>query len=100
MLSLIRAGHLPILYLIEPTPTVLDTLKLHICFQLETLFEQFFGHQYVLPEGLSIEHIGEQIYGGINNLEALQEIFVDLLSQGVQSPHFATALEVIVNFVT
>lgn len=29
----------------------------------------------------------------------LEDIFVDLLSEGVQSPHFATALDIILNFV-
>jgi len=79
---------------------VLDTLKDHISFRLETLFQQFYGEQYVLPEGLNIEDVGEHIYGEINDLATLQQILVDLLSQGVQSPHFVNALEFVVNFAT
>lgn len=85
-------GRIPQLNL-ETTPTlVLDTLKDHIGFQLETLLQLFYGEEFRLPEELGIETIGEHIYGGINDLTTLQEILLDLLNQGIQSPHFHQAI--------
>lgn len=94
--SLIRAGHIPQLNFLTNPTLVLDTLRDHISFRLETLFLQFYGEEFRLPEGLSIETIGEHIYGGINDLTTLQSIFLDLLNQGVQSPHFQQAVNLVI----
>jgi hypothetical protein len=94
--SLIRVGRIPQLNL-ETTPTlVLDTLRDHISFQLETLLQLFYGEEFRLPEELGIETIGEHIYGGINDLTTLQEILLDLLNQGIQSPHFHQAIHLVI----
>lgn len=96
--SLIRAGHLPALNITNPT-VALDTLRDHISFQLETLFKQLYGEDYVLPDGLSIEAVGERIYSEVTNLAGLQDILVDLLSQGVLSPHFVNAQDFVLNYI-
>lgn len=94
--SLIRVARIPQLNL-ETNPTlVLDTLKDHIGFQLETLFQLFYGEEFRLPEELGIETIGEHIYGGINDLTSLQDILLDLLNQGIQSPHFHEAVNLVI----
>ena len=93
--SLIRVGHIPQLNL-ETNPTlVLETLRDHMGFQLETLFQQFYGEEFRLPEQLDIETICGHIYGG-NDLTTLQEILLDLLNQGIQSPHFHQALHLVI----
>lgn len=76
----------------------MDALQDQICFQLETLFKQFYGEDYRLPYGLSIEDVGEHIYSGVADLAALQQILVDILSQGVQSPHFENAVNFFIHF--
>lgn len=78
----------------------MNTVKDQINVQLITLFRDFYGANYVLPEGLSIENVGEHIYGTLNDLPSLQDIFLNLLNEGVQSPHFLNAIEFVLDFVT
>lgn len=88
--SLIRGGRIHSLNITNPT-VALDTVRDHICDRIATFFSQVYGQDFRLPDGLSIEDVGEHIYSGITDLATLQQIFVDLLSQGVQSPHFINA---------
>lgn len=80
---------------------MLESLRNQIEFRLESLLRQFYETDvYRFPEGLNLQQIVDLLYGEVNEISALQDILVDLLNQGVQSPHFVTALEVIVNYVT
>ena len=96
--SLIRARHLPALNITNPT-VALDTLRDHISFQLESLLKQLYGEDHVLPNGLSIEAVGEHFYSEVTKLAGLQEILVDLLSQGVLRPQFVNAHDFVLHYI-
>ena len=70
-----------------------DTLRDSIDSQLETLFKERFGEYYVLPDGLTFSAVGEHLYSQVETLAGLQDIYVDLLMEGLQSPYFLAALD-------
>lgn len=88
--SIIRGGRAPSHSIALTDPTLaLDAVRDRICDLLETFFAR---ENYVLPVGLRIEAVGEHIYSEITDLPTLQQIYVDLLNQEVQSLYFINAM--------
>jgi hypothetical protein len=78
-----------------------DTVKERICTQLSNLFETDFhnyGQHFHLPHGLTIQQVAAHIHFDNDNLELLQDVYMNLVNQGMQSHDFIDALQYVLTF--
>ena len=79
-----------------------DSVKEQICNKLQGLFNIYmnmnYGQDFRLPGRLTIQQVGAHIHLDVEDLAVLQNVYLDLVNHGIQSPHFMQALEYVLNF--
>lgn len=51
-----------------------------------------------LPTGVNPQEVAERVFFSVDNIHWLNQIYLELVNQGTQSPHFAQALDYVLHF--
>lgn len=78
-----------------------SALKEKIVSQLEILLRVYVDTtEYALfPAGVNLQEVAARCFFHNDNIQWLNAIYLDLVNQGTQSPHFAQGLELVLSFI-
>ena len=99
-----RAGKAPEINSINLEERVNDlavgVLKEKIVSQLEILFRVYRDttEDLNLPPEVNLQEVASRLFFRDQNIPWLNQIYLDLVNQGTQSPHFAHALDYVLHF--
>jgi hypothetical protein len=73
----------------------INALKDKIVSQLERILRVYrdTAVDVNLPTGVNLQEVAERLFFSDASIQCLNQIYVDLVNQGTQSPHFAQALD-------
>nr|BAO50902.1 putative uncharacterized protein [Hevea brasiliensis] len=76
------------------------TLKEQIVSKIEILFRVYKDTtgDVNLPTGVNPQEVAERVFFSVDNIHWLNQIYLELVNQGTQSPHFAQALDYVLHF--
>lgn len=77
------------------TDLTIDVVKEKIVDQLERILRVYreTTEDVNLPTGVNLQEVAERLFFSDASIQCLNQIYVDLVNQGTQSPHFAQALD-------
>lgn len=79
----------------------ISTLQEKIVSQLEILLRVYRDttESVTLPLGVNLQEVAARCFFHNESIQWLNAIYLDLVNQGTQSPHFAQALELVLSFI-